>query len=512
MKAPFRRFSGHLHPLACLGLGLLVFVTAPGGLETSDAAIRLETARSLVEGRGGALGGAVSGGVPGRNGAIYSYFNIGQVALFIPWIALGQVLNPQNPERVAKFLYSVLFLPFVFVALGLLLFRVSKEVGQSRTPIVVLLLATPLLHYARIGQEENLLALAYASALLGIVLVTRKMAPTGWLWLGSGLAGSIMLRLASVPTVVLCVVMFTPALWRDLRSRTDRAWVMGGLAVGLTGVAVTLWWNWYRFGNVLETGYQAVFTAMGQRMFEPSELPLHMVALLLSPGRGLLLYAPVLLWALWNIKSLTTLASAGFVVLAGLLFIANLLFFSAYTVWWGGFGWGPRFLVAPTVFLAPLLLRISWRPPLAWVFVGASGLLSFASIVLPSSTEDHIGALIRQRGETCDAWTVRCSGVALRPVLAVGAISTAFRGERLPALGEGAAASSEEALNSSDFRAPAWWPVRAAYRLNRQGLAPIALTACLGGILVALMLVVASRATTDPVGTDPAVRAGSPGT
>src|SRR5262249_29680837 len=122
-----------------IGLALLVFVTAPGGLESGDAAIRLETAKSLLDGQGGALGPGASGGVPGRYGASFTYFNFGQAFILVPFLVVGKLAAPRNPERVAKFLYGTGFLPLLFVALALILSRVARHLGGGEFGVLALL-------------------------------------------------------------------------------------------------------------------------------------------------------------------------------------------------------------------------------------------------------------------------------------------------------------------------------------------------------------------------------------
>jgi hypothetical protein len=283
--------------------------------------------------------------------------------------------------------------------------------------------------------------------------------------------------------------MLLPRFLRALGKTPERRSALGALLVVLSSIGLTIWWNWYRFGSPFETGYQRVFQLMGTRVLEPEKSLQNLLALLFSPGRGLLLYAPVLLVLPLGWRVLRDFSSKKIRLAASSLFVVNLVFFACYSVWWGGFGWGPRFLIAPLVFLVPLFAAMPWRSPPVVVVLGLSVLVQLSSIVLPTSTEDHVASLARERGVPCDSWRLRCSGVWLRPKLALVALSNAARGQALPSLEEGAPASSEVALGSSDYRAPSWWPVRAAYRLGRQHLAPVALCFCVTGIVLGLFLV-----------------------
>jgi hypothetical protein len=81
------------------------------------------------------------------------------------------------------------------------------------------------------------------------------------------------------------------------------------------------------------------------------------LGLVVSPARGLLFYAPVLLVALYaGIRHGDTSARA---IAGGILLHVALV--AAYRQWWGGWVFGPRML-AETVWLGPLLV-VSLRPP-----------------------------------------------------------------------------------------------------------------------------------------------------
>ena len=204
-------------------------------------------------------------------------------------------------------------------------------------------------------------------------------------------------------------------------------------------------------------------------MFDLTGFPQHLLALLVSPARGILLYAPILFalpmsgispWA--NDYLFKRLSGICLVAVA-----ANLMFFGLSGTWDGGFGRGPRYLVAPLVFLVPLFARVSWNRRSVRILLIISILVQCGSVVLPTTTEDFLATLRREAGQTCDVWTLGCSGIWLRPGLAVRALGTTVSNRRLPTLEEGAPASAADALPTSDFQAVYWWPVRFAYRLHR---------------------------------------------
>src|SRR5207248_3222251 len=80
--------------------------------------------------------------------------------------------------------------------------------------------------------------------------------------------------------------------------------------------------------------------------------------LLLSPGKGLLWYAPPVALSMWGFSRFwgRHAAQATFV---GVLAASLLVFFGLYVVWPGGGSWGPRFLMP--------LLPFAMLPALATV-------------------------------------------------------------------------------------------------------------------------------------------------
>jgi hypothetical protein len=117
----------------------------------------------------------------------------------------------------------------------------------------------------------------------------------------------------------------------------------------LLGVGL-LAYNILRFGSPLETGYHF---APGQEGFT-TPLWWGLSGLLISPARGLLWYSPPVVlgvagWVRWQRQE----RPFAWLVLA--IISGQLVVFSLWWEWWGGYGWGPRFLLP----IVPLLLVCS---------------------------------------------------------------------------------------------------------------------------------------------------------
>jgi hypothetical protein len=129
---------------------------------------------------------------------------------------------------------------------------------------------------------------------------------------------------------------------------TDARRVLAATAAAAAGALPLLAYNALAYGDPLEQGY-------GAKPFDTPVL-LGLYGLLLSPSRGLLVYAPYLIFALaalvlaWRRPGEVARRLRGFSV----VWLAVLLLYATYAEWWGGRVFGPRFLddLAPLLFAA----------------------------------------------------------------------------------------------------------------------------------------------------------------
>ncbi|MCZ7567179.1 MAG: hypothetical protein M5U01_01085 [Ardenticatenaceae bacterium] len=151
--------------------------------------------------------------------------------------------------------------------------------------------------------------------------------------------------------------------------------------------------NWLRFGSLLATGYG---DADERFVFDYAvSLP----ALLLSPGKGLFVFAPPLLAALagWR-RFWRRQRRVALLVVA--LALANLLLYGAWFMWWGGWSWGPRFLLPLVPFLLlPLAEMLASPNRLVLVATGLSVAAGVAINLMGTVVDfnEYLAALI-QRG------------------------------------------------------------------------------------------------------------------
>jgi len=114
-----------------------------------------------------------------------------------------------------------------------------------------------------------------------------------------------------------------------------------------------LLYNFYFFGNLFG-GYNSNFDVLALN----SETWLHFIGLLISPNRGLFVYSPILVLAIFGYFKISKIVNKrikSFLFIFGLSIILNILVYSSFWHWWGGWSYGPRFLTG----MLPILIIFS---------------------------------------------------------------------------------------------------------------------------------------------------------
>jgi hypothetical protein len=172
---------------------------------------------------------------------------------------------------------------------------------------------------------------------------------------GWPLAGGLALGYALATRIggVFVVPVFLLYAWLYRHRLRDMLWLLVGLLPG--GVLIVLN-NWVRFRALTEQGY-------GGEGFTGNLLE-GLAGLLFSPGKSLFLYVPLLVALPFAVLPFARRFRAEAVLVGGLT-LTLLVQSALWWIWWGGWGWGPRFLVPLMPFLVlplgVLLERRAWR-------------------------------------------------------------------------------------------------------------------------------------------------------
>jgi len=222
------------------------------------------------------------------------------------------------------------------------LFLICLELGfGSRVSVLTSLLggiATPLWHYSKTFFAEPLggMGLVY---FFYFALRGSRAGAAHRDWLLSGL--SLGLSVLAKPVHLVLMLPGLLLVWGYLRPLPRReAWYRASLfsTGSIPVIGVVLLYNQARFGSGLETGYGSEVLRWTTPLAEG------LAGLLVSPGRGLLFYFPLLILTLVASRRFAASFRIELLFIWGCL-IALLGVYARWYMWEGGWCWGPRFLV-----------------------------------------------------------------------------------------------------------------------------------------------------------------------
>lgn len=262
-------------------------------------------------------------------------------AQYVEWIISTSSMEPGEKELFTRLIRGVtpaaigaLSVVFLFAALTLL------PVGTSLATTVAIAfhLATCALPYMRSLYSEVLQSTCVNASILCLIAFHRGPTLRHAFFLGLA-AGAVLA--SKVPLAPFALALLLGGVLLSFRSDKGPKRCVAALLLGFAPpLSLILWHNYVRFGFPFEWHYG--YFPVGLSLHGPIWVGLY--GLLLSSGRGLLFYAPLVLLAIPGlVRLLREKTVVTLVLLSG--FIAMLLVYAAYTVWHGCEQWGPRFLV-----------------------------------------------------------------------------------------------------------------------------------------------------------------------
>ncbi len=340
--------------LLCLALYMLL---AAGGGTSLDGGVMYDTTKAIVDRHTLALPPHHHGLPDAHRTFFYSKYGLAQSVAEIPLYVVGKAVAASLAPTLARatpMAITMLTNGIITAASVWLFFLLAYELcGAMRGAAVAALLlglASPYLVYAKTDFSEPLSALGLTGAVLFLVRARRE--PTIARFAVSGLCVALALLTKLTAGFVLPVLLIY-AVYTALAPDADGARPLGvdvavrlvewGLGMAL-GLVVTAWYDLARFGSITNTGYHGQDTPFHASPWQGLE------GLLVSPGKGLLLFCPLVVLALplWPLLMRRRRPEA---LLALGIAAITLLVFATYPVWWGGVCWGPRYLVPVLPFI-----------------------------------------------------------------------------------------------------------------------------------------------------------------
>jgi hypothetical protein len=314
---------------------------------------------------------------------------------FVPWLRGHVWYTPYVIRQVGDHYYSSypvggpllvtpLYFPFAFLGLGhwdpasLVMFaRIAEKFAAAAIAALSAVLLLLLLKRITSAPWAWSLTLVYALATetwsissqalwqqgpgeLAIIACfyclerwSEDRARHQWLWLcGACVGAAFVIRPTNIvllPAVVVALFLAKAALAQQIRL----------LAVPFAGGLLLAGYNWHMFHR-LSGGY-AMAVLKGSSFSG-------LAGIFLSPGRGLLIYTPVALFAFCAFlprASAERRQQKVLLVTAAVFIALESLLISRSIIWWGGYTWGPRLLtelVPPLVVLMAIGVSTLHRP------------------------------------------------------------------------------------------------------------------------------------------------------
>jgi hypothetical protein len=380
---PIRRV-GRLVALAAL----TVYAATTGGSMATDT-MSYEVAKAIVEKGSVAMSGPVLAldahrGVDGR---YYSPYGLGHPLYGVPFYAAGRVAEIQlgfsvgrsDAVRKAAFVFGsavatagVVWLVYLFA------WRLTGDARAAVVTAFVAAFATLLWPYAKYGFNAPLAALTVTGGVYGVWTGVRT-GRTGVVAAAGAAFGAALLVRHELALAGAVAALWAAAEHRFAWRMVTRLWMALGVPMA-AALAAMFVYNAVRFGNILDNGYLRDPTAT----FSPLASMWEGVAgLLVSPGRSLFLYSPILVAAVPALVALHRRDRSTARLLGGVS-TALFLFYASLAYWDADRSYGPRYLLPIVPLLTvPLAAWFAprWPRPLAWL-VAASVLVQIPAVAM----------------------------------------------------------------------------------------------------------------------------------
>ena len=365
---------------ARLGVPALLFVFAlsalllveQGTITGIDGESSYRMAQSLVDDGDLALPAGVPHTALGRDGDYYSKFGLGLPLLGALPYALAKPFDKVGDGEVPRAAVATL-MPLLTALLCVVLYQLGRALGgRPRDALMVALAAvfgTFLVVYSKDFFSEPLLALAIALALWQTV--------AGRSWLAAAFLAFGMLTRPQA-------LLLAPLFWIFWARRDGlRSALVPGLILA-AGAALIPLYNWLRFEDFTESGYP---NDQGFR----AEVWTGAWGLLTDPSKSIFLFAPLAALLPFGIWSLRRRGEARVAWLTCCVVVIGFLTAASWSIWWGGWTWGPRLLIPAVVpalpVLAPWISGRRGRRRLVVALAVVGGLVSLSAVIVPTSAQ-----------------------------------------------------------------------------------------------------------------------------
>jgi hypothetical protein len=291
--------------------------------------------------------------------AMHEKWCLGQLLLDLFVVAVrrvGQSASP-IPQLLLTRLESALPAG-LGASVPVLVFAIGRRLGYRRGSATLAALCAGLgtmqWVYAQSLFTESTLALLWLVVIYALLAFTDT-GRTRWLALAGSAAGYALITKTASAVVLPILPLWAASILRR-RAALERRTIAAASCALLLPLAcfsaVSLWYNYARFGHVFEAGYAGERDGLGGGFTTP--LLTGLFGLALSPGKGFFFYNPVAILGLLGLRSFLRRHSAAGLAMLGIA-LSVVLVHARWWAWHGDWAWGPRFMLP----LAPIFAVFS---------------------------------------------------------------------------------------------------------------------------------------------------------
>ncbi len=316
--------------------------------------LRIEVVKSIVE----RYDVSIPAGLTGADGREYSWVGIGSVLPAIPFYITGKLIGlPYNAVSVMNQLFGAATVALIFIFLIFLGYSKRASV-LTATMYGMGTFAWPLAKQQFDHVVETFFAVL-SVYLLCLYLQNKKVSNLVFSAFSLGMA--VLTRLTSlliIPALFVLIVMHRSrkSNINDFLKKMSRDTILFSLSF-LPFIIFQLWYNYYRFGSIYESGYSLMAYRLGVDFFSGTPLLTGLKGFLISPGKGFFYYSPVAILSIFTIKSFIKNhreLSLCFII----IILSHVVFLSKNMFWHGDWAWGPRYILVITPFLIIPIVQI----------------------------------------------------------------------------------------------------------------------------------------------------------
>ncbi len=290
---------------------------------------------------------------------------VAALPVYAPAILAGAPPSPEWAARLEKLSAAVttaLSVAFLFGALDAL---VSRRWALAIAAVYAF--GTSSLSLSSQGLWQHAPSQLFVSLL--IFLLVRGLRDERWLpATGFAMAAAVVMRYTDL------LLVLPVAVWLAW----SRPRLIPRLALfAAPPIAALIAYNWLVMGSLSGAAGSTIVPPLA--LFSQIPLSEGLSGLLVSPGRGLFVYSPVLVLSIAGAAIVWRRGPAAFRALTlGPPLVVLLV--SKWFLWWGGHSWGPRLLADTTPILCFLLFPLVRSPAPRWLAKIALAVLGIAAI------------------------------------------------------------------------------------------------------------------------------------